>query len=131
MITKCDYGYFYFLGGMRYLILQNVRKYNLTYILTYGMLLMEVRKMTITTLKAKNQLTIPNEIVKRLGLRPHELFAVDVEDNFIKLIPVEIEPRYTAEELKAVDHIVEHEKTKAKTLRPGREFSKYIKKITK
>lgn len=87
--------------------------------------------MIITTLKAKNQLTIPIEIVKRLHLRPHELFAVDVEDNFIKLIPVEVEPRYTTEELKAIDQIIVQGKGKAKTLKPGKEFSKYIKKITK
>lgn len=87
--------------------------------------------MTITKLKSKNQLTIPQEIVKRLHLRPDELFAVDVKDNFIKLTPVEIEPRYTQEELSAIDNIVAKEKAKAKTLKPGKEFSGYIKKITK
>ena len=60
-----------------------------------------------------------------------ELFAVDVEDNYIKLIPVKVEPRYTTEELKAIDRIVENEKGKAKVLKPGKEFSRYIKKITK
>ena len=87
--------------------------------------------MTITRLKAKNQLTIPSTIVKRLRLKMDELFAVDVEDNYIKLIPVKVEPRYTAEELKAIDHIVESEKGKVKVLKPGKEFSRYIKKITK
>jgi antitoxin component of MazEF toxin-antitoxin module len=87
--------------------------------------------MTITKLKAKNQITIPNAIVKRLHLKLDELFAVDVEGNFIKLIPVKVEPRYTAEELKAIDRIVENEKGKAKVLKPGKEFSRYIKKITK
>jgi len=87
--------------------------------------------MTITKLKAKNQITIPSAIVKRLHLKLDELFAVDVEGNFIKLIPVKVEPRYTAEELKAIDHIVENEKGKAKVLKPGKEFSCYIKKITK
>lgn len=87
--------------------------------------------MTITKLKAKNQLTIPNEIVKRLHLRPQELFAVDVEKNFIKLIPVEVEPRYTAEELGVIDRMVEKEKGKAKKVKPGKDFSKFIKKITK
>lgn len=86
--------------------------------------------MTITKLKAKNQLTIPSEIVKRLHLKPDELFAVDVENNYIKLIPVEIEPRYSAEELSAIDHIVKQEKAKAKALKPGKEFSRYINKIT-
>lgn len=36
----------------------------------------------------------------------------------------------TPEELKAVDQIVEQEKGKAKAVSPGKEFSKYIKKIT-
>jgi len=87
--------------------------------------------MTITKLKAKNQITIPSAIVKRLHLKLDELFAVDIEGNFIKLIPVKVEPRYTAEELKAIDRIVENEKGKAKVLKPGKEFSRYIKKITK
>ncbi|MBU4304947.1 MAG: AbrB/MazE/SpoVT family DNA-binding domain-containing protein [Candidatus Omnitrophica bacterium] len=87
--------------------------------------------MTITKLKAKNQLTIPSTIVKRLNLKLNELFSVDVEGNFIKLTPVKIEPRYTAEEIKGVDSIVEQEKAKAKVLKPGKEFSRYIKKISK
>lgn len=85
--------------------------------------------MTITKLKAKNQLTIPSAIVRRLRLKPQELFAIGVEDNFIKLIPVKMEPRYTAEELRAVDNIVSKEKGRAKVLSPGKDFSGYIKKI--
>jgi len=108
-----------------------VRNSNLTYFPTNDILCLEVRDMTVTKLKAKNQLTIPSAIVKRLHLKPDELFAVDVEDNFIKLIPVKLEPRYTAEELKAIDKTVAQEKTGAKTLKPGKEFSRYIKKITK
>lgn len=87
--------------------------------------------MTIAKLKAKNQITLPSIIVKRLHLRPQELFAVDIENNYIKLIPVEVNPRYTAEELKAVDRIVAKEKGKGKAFRPGKEFSGYIKKLNK
>ncbi len=87
--------------------------------------------MTITKLKAKNQLTIPSSIVKRLHLKMDELFAVDVENNYIKLIPVKVEPRYTSEELKAIDNVVAQEKNKAKVIKPGKEFSRYIKKIAK
>jgi len=86
--------------------------------------------MTITKLKAKNQLTIPSAIVRRLRLKPQELFAIDIEDNFIKLIPVKMEPRYTSQELKAIDNIVSKEKGKARILNPGKDFSGYIKKIT-
>ncbi len=87
--------------------------------------------MTITKLKAKNQITIPSAIVKRLRLKPEELFAVVVENNYIKLIPVEVEPRYTAEEIKAIDHVVQKEKGKAKSFKSRKEFSEYVKKLTK
>lgn len=87
--------------------------------------------MTFAKLKAKNQITIPNVIVKRLRLKLHELFAVDVQDNFIKLIPVEVKPRYTTEELKAIDTIVKKEKGHAKRFKAGKEFSSYVKKLTK
>ena len=87
--------------------------------------------LTITKLKAKNQVTIPSVIVKKLRLKPEELFAVDVEDNYIKLIPVEVEPRYTAEELKAIDLLVQKEKGKASSFKSGKEFSKYITKLSK
>ncbi len=87
--------------------------------------------MTITMLKAKNQVTLPSAIVKRLRLKPRELFSVDVKDNYIKLVPVELNPRYTSEELKAIDAIVDKEKNKGKVMKAGKEFSDYIKNMTK
>lgn len=87
--------------------------------------------MTITKLKAKNQVTIPSAIVKRLHLKLEELFTVDIEDNYIKLIPVEVEPKYTAEDLRAVRRIVEKEKKRGKVFNTEKEFSKYVKKISK
>jgi bifunctional DNA-binding transcriptional regulator/antitoxin component of YhaV-PrlF toxin-antitoxin module len=85
--------------------------------------------MTIIRLKAKNQITIPTALAKRLGLKLHEFLAIDVEDNFIKLIPVHVEPKYTQEDLKAIDHIVTKEKPTAKAIKPGKEFSNYLQKI--
>ncbi|OGL39439.1 MAG: hypothetical protein A3C43_06965 [Candidatus Schekmanbacteria bacterium RIFCSPHIGHO2_02_FULL_38_11] len=87
--------------------------------------------MTITKLKTKNQITLPKEIVKKLNLKPNELFSVAVDGNCIKLIPVELEPKYTPQELNSIDKIVEKEKGKARTVKVGKEFSGYIKKITK
>ena len=85
--------------------------------------------MTITKLKAKNQLTIPSSIIKRLGLKPHELFAIDVAKGCITLTPVTVEPRYSTEELQAIDAIIEQEKPKAKIFKPGKDFSNYLKKV--
>lgn len=87
--------------------------------------------MTITKLKAKNQLTIPSTVVKRMNLKQNELFAVVVEGNFIKLTPVKVEPRYTSDELKTIDLIVEKEKKQAKPISSGKKFSQYIKKLSK
>ena len=47
------------------------------------------------------------------------------------LIPVTIEPRWGADDLVAIDELVEMQKTKAKPIRPGKDFSKYIKRLTK
>ena len=87
--------------------------------------------MTLTKLKAKNQLTLPAAVIKRLGLKPNEFFSVDVEKNYIKLIPVTLEPKYTSHELESIDRIVEKEKGKGKSLKPGKEFSHYLKKLAK
>ena len=86
--------------------------------------------MTITKLKAKNQLTIPSEVVKRLHLRANELFSVELVGNYIKLTPVEVEPRYTAGELEAIDRIVNQQKNSGKTVKPGKDFLSVIKKIS-
>jgi len=83
--------------------------------------------MIITKLKAKNQITLPKQIVKKLNLKPNELFAVDIEGSCIKLIPVELEPKYTPQELDAIDKIVEKEKGKAKTIKVGDEVRRYLR----
>jgi len=87
--------------------------------------------MNIVKLKTKNQVTIPVELVKRMHLKPNVLFSVDIKDNYIKLLPVDVEPLYTKEELAAIDNIVVREKPKAKVVKSGKEFSKYIKDIAK
>jgi AbrB family looped-hinge helix DNA binding protein len=85
--------------------------------------------MTITRLKFKNQITLPKEIVNKLHLKENEYFEVDIEKNYIKLIPVVVTPRYSTEELAKIDKIVAKERKKSRTLKPGRDFSDYIKNI--
>ena len=86
--------------------------------------------MILTKLKAKNQITLPNKIICRFNFRKDELFQVETEDNYIKLIPVEIEARYSPGELESIDNIVKQEKSKSKTLNAGKKFANYIAKIT-
>ncbi len=82
--------------------------------------------MVVTRLKAKNQVTIPHQVVKKLGLAPNDLFMVEIEDNLIKLIPLDWKSKYTREEIKKIDEIVRKEKKKAKSFSAGKEFSSYI-----
>ena len=84
--------------------------------------------MTIAKLKTKNQVTIPNEVVVQMKLSKNEVFAVEVEKNYIKLTPVAMTPRYTAKELAAIDRIVDREKSRGKRFEAGQGFAEYIKK---
>jgi len=87
--------------------------------------------MMLTKLKAKNQLTLPQAVVERLHLAVNEFFQVDVKPDCIRLIPMTIEPRYTPDELRAIDLLTEKQRGKARTIKPGKDFSVYIKKVTK
>ena len=87
--------------------------------------------MTLTKLKTKNQVTIPVAMVKMLHLHVNEFLAVDVQDNYIRLTPVEVEPKYTSQDLEAMDRLIDREKGKAKVFKPGKEFDEYIQKLTK
>ena len=87
--------------------------------------------MILTKLKAKNQITLPKEIIGRFNFGKGEFFQVEAEDNYIKLIPVDVEPRYSHGELAAIDKMVEEEKSMAKTVKSGKEFAKYISTVTK
>lgn len=87
--------------------------------------------MNIVKLKTKNQVTIPQDLVSRMHLKANSLFKIDIVSNYIKLLPVDVEPLYTKEECAAIDNICVCEKPKAKVVKSGKEFSKYIKHITK
>ena len=86
--------------------------------------------MNIIKLKSRNQVTIPKSIAEKFDIHEGSLFSVEAKDNFIKLIPVEIEPRWTPEELEAIEKIFEKEKGKGVKVRLGKEFSDFVDEIT-
>ena len=87
--------------------------------------------MQVVRLKAKNQVTIPSGVVKQLRLRQNELLAVESGDGCIRLVPVEVTPRYAAAELAAIDAIVAREAKGARRLKPGKQLAAYIKTMAK
>ena len=54
----------------------------------------------LTELRKKSQVTIPKEVVTRLGLKEGDQFEIVEEDGVIHLVPVAIYPKKYVEELK-------------------------------
>jgi bifunctional DNA-binding transcriptional regulator/antitoxin component of YhaV-PrlF toxin-antitoxin module len=85
--------------------------------------------VTLGKIKYKNQLTIPSAITKILGLKQNDVVSFSIKKGQIVIVPVQVEPRYTPDEIKAIDEIVAQEKNKAKIYRPGDDFQKAIDKL--
>ena len=72
--------------------------------------------MTIM-MTGKNQITIPKQLVKNLGLSQGSLFDVRQKGNRLELIPLEtVEKTFTDAEYAKMDEIFEREKHLAKPL---------------
>ena len=68
--------------------------------------------MTIT-MTAKNQVTIPQEIVSAMGLEKGSLFNVEIHKNRIELVPLEpTEKVFTDKEYEALEKLYQKEKEK-------------------
>ena len=82
--------------------------------------------MTIT-MTAKNQVTIPQEIVSAMGLGKGTLFKVEVRKNRIELVPLEpTEKTFNEKEYAALEKLYQEEKDKAKKV--TRKFLEEMKK---
>jgi len=85
--------------------------------------------MILGKLKYKNQVTLPSKIVKLLGLKQDDAISFAIRNGQIIIIPVQVEPRYTPQELQAIDKIVSDEKKKAKTFQVGKGFERAIEDL--
>jgi len=62
---------------------------------------------------AKNQVTIPQEIVSAMGLEKGSLFNVEIHKNRIELVPLEpTEKVFTDKEYEALEKLYQKEKEK-------------------
>ena len=69
--------------------------------------------MTFTLkVNARNDLHLPQEILKKLNLGKERIVKGEIEGNALVITPVDLEPRYSQEELEAVDRLHEDEKKK-------------------
>ncbi len=85
--------------------------------------------MILSKIKYKNQITIPAQIAKLLKLKQNDVVSFVIKKGQIVIIPVHVEPRYTVEEIKAIDKLVTQEKRKAKVYKVGNDFEKAIEEL--
>ena len=78
--------------------------------------------MTVTLkVNARNDVHLPAKVLKGLNLGADRLVKAHLRDNMLVLIPVDLEPRYTPEELEGLDRLhADQKKLGWKTLKtPG------------
>ena len=65
----------------------------------------------LVEMRARSQITLPNEIIKNLGINEGDKFEVEERDGGVFLCPVVVYPKVKLEQLAKI--IKEHEKTPA------------------
>ena len=69
--------------------------------------------MTLTLrVNARNDIHLPAELLRILNLGEDKVVKAHVRDNSLVLVPVDLEPRYSREELEGLDRLHEDEKKK-------------------
>ena len=69
--------------------------------------------MTVTLkINARNDIHIPAEVLRRLNLGNHRIVKAEVKGNTLIIVPVDLEPRYAAEELEGLDRLHGDQKKK-------------------
>jgi antitoxin component of MazEF toxin-antitoxin module len=69
--------------------------------------------MTLTLkVNTRNDLHLPAALLRHLNLGDDRILKVEIKDNVVVLIPVDLEPRYSAEELEGLDRVHKDEKQK-------------------
>ena len=63
-------------------------------------------------INSRNDLHLPVEILRHLNLGKEKILRVDVRKNAIVLVPVDLDDRYSADELSGLDEIHSDEKKK-------------------
>lgn len=69
--------------------------------------------MTLTLkINARNDVHLPVEVLRLLNLGAERIIKAQIQGNCLVLTPVDLEPRYSREELESLDSLHEDEKKK-------------------
>ena len=69
--------------------------------------------MTLTLkLNARNDIHLPTEALKLLNLGQDRILKAELKNNQLILVPVDLEPRYSHDELETIDKVYQDQKKK-------------------
>lgn len=72
--------------------------------------------MTTLKINARNDVHLPAKLLRQLNLGQERLVNAEIRLNTLFLVPVDVEPRYSPEELAALDQLHAEEKRKGWTI---------------
>ena len=69
--------------------------------------------MTYTLkVNTRNDIHLPTDVLKNLNLGADKILRAEIQGNKLIIIPVDLEPRYSSEELEGLDRLHQDEKKK-------------------
>lgn len=85
--------------------------------------------MTVTLkVNARNDLHLPADVIRHLNLGDDRIVKAEIKGNILIIVPVDLEPRYTHEELEGLDRLHEDEKKKGWTpLKSAKDIDRLLK----
>jgi len=86
--------------------------------------------MQILKFQNKGQVTLPQQIVDRFHLQKGDVLKCETKASHIVLTPVDLEERYTEDDLRAIDRVIEDGKGKGTSLNSDKDIDSYIKKMS-
>ena len=86
--------------------------------------------MTVTLkINARNDIHLPAEVLRSLNLGEHRIVKAEVRGNVLVIVPVDLEARYSREELEGLDELHKNEKKKGfKHLKSEKDINDLLKK---
>src|SRR3989338_146362 len=79
--------------------------------------------------QSKGQLTLPKQVSVQFHLAKGDVLKCEIKGSHIILTPVDLEERYSEQDLQAIDKIVESGKGKGAALTSDKDIDKYIGKM--
>lgn len=86
---------------------------------------------TVRHTNTMGQITLPKEYLNKLGLSHKDYFRIQLKDNTIVLTPVNIELKFTKEELGKLDMLFDDKKNSGKVFSSSETALKSLKKKIK